>query len=338
MPRRDGDHDRPTGPRLPRAGVLGSILTVLAASACAPSVGRSTSELEEPLARSTAAISGDRLFQDLERYTAFGQRYYGAPRRGEALAMILRDLEPHAATVERQSFSAREPVTGVSFELTNVIARTAPLAARRILLGTHWDTRAWAEEDADPERRDQPIPGANDGTSGLVVLIELLRALPEVKLQEDVGVDLVFFDGEEFGRPGSEGDYCQGSSRFADELDRYYPDRLPVAAVVVDMVGDRELTFKREGYSRRHAPALTELIWRLGRARFPEVFLDAGTGPIFDDHVPLQRRGVPAALLIDRDYAPWHTHDDTPEACSAGSLALVTRHLAELLLVLGDPP
>ena len=111
-----------------------------------------------------------------------------------------------------------------------------------------------------------------------------------------------------------------------------------IAAVVVDMVGDRRLTLKRESFSERGAPWLNGLIKTLGRARFPDRFVDERIGPVFDDHVPLQRGGVPAALLIDLDYGPWHTHDDTPERCSAGSLELVTRHLAELLLALSGAP
>jgi Peptidase family M28 len=322
----------------PRPRTLTWVLCLFAVSACdhreASRSPQRSPELESSLARIVREIRGDRLMADLERYTAFGQRHYGAPERERVIATMIRDLEAHAASVERQDFTAVEPVSGVTYRLTNVFARTAPGAAARVLLATHWDTRLWADEDPDPARRDRPVPGANDGTSGLVVLIELLRALGRAGgLPAGLGLDIVLFDGEELGRAGS-ADYCRGSFHFAGDLRRFYPDRLPIAAVVVDMVGDRELTLHREALSASNAPELCDLVWRLGRDRFPEVFLDGTRGAVFDDHVPLQRRGIPAVLLIDLDYPPWHTLGDTPERCSAESLVLVTRHLGELLLVL----
>jgi len=251
--------DRPSGAaadRLRRA--LTWTLGMLAISACgqrsepSPALERSPG-FERSLERVVAEIRGDRLMKNLERYTAFGHRHYGAAERERAIEMMLRDLEPYSASVERQDFSAVEPVSGVTYRLTNVIARTAPRAPRRVVLATHWDTRLWAEEDPDPARRDQPIPGANDGTSGLVVLIELLRVLDGVKSLGDLGLDVVLFDGEEFGRAGS-GKTCRGSLHFARNLRQTYPQRLPIAAVVVDMVGDRELTLSREVLSITNAP------------------------------------------------------------------------------------
>jgi len=318
-------------------GALGWAIVLLVFSGCGPFSERAR-RFEASLNQLHDAVSAERLFQDLERYVAFGHRYYGAAERERAVEMMVRDLEPHSDSVELQSFSAEESVSGTTYRLTNVIARRGMGASRRVLLGTHWDTRLWADAEADPELHGRPIPGANDGTSGVVVLIELLRVLAEVDALGELGVDVVLFDGEEFGREASPDAYSQGSRHFARELQRYYPERLPIAAIVIDMVGDRELSFRREAYSVSRAPGLSGLIWDLGRARFPEVFPELPRGPVFDDHVPLLEEGIPAVLLIDIDYEPWHTLSDTPERCSPESLALVTRHLAEVLLVLAHSP
>lgn len=275
-------------------------------------------------------IDDTRPMADLERYVDFGHRHYGAPQRARAIEMMIRDFEPHVQTVERQDFEVREPQTGESFGLTNLIARTPP-RPRRLLLGTHWDTRLWAEEESDPGRQNLPIPGANDGTSGVVVLLELARALDAAGGLERLGLDIVLFDGEEFGRPGSD-DYVQGAKYFTQHLDRFYPGDPPVAVVVVDMVCDRELAFRRETHAERHARWLNDLVWSLGGSRFPEVFLDEPGPPVVDDHLPFLELGIPSTLLIDLEYPQWHTLDDTPEQCSAESLELVTRHLVELVL------
>ena len=123
------------------------------------------------------AFDGARALAHLERLMATGNRYYGAPERERAIAALVDGLGAHAGAVELQRFRVREPASGVEFALANAIARRNPGVEPRLLLGTHFDTRLWAEEDPDPARRDEPIPGANDGTSGVAVLLELLRVV-----------------------------------------------------------------------------------------------------------------------------------------------------------------
>lgn len=265
-----------------------------------------------------------------------GHRYYGAPRRAEAIDRLADELERRGATVERRTFDVVERESGASYELTNLVARFRPTVSRRLLLGTHWDTRLWAEEDPDPARRDQPIPGANDGTSGVVVLLELLAAVERTGAFPELGIDIVLFDGEELGRPGSS-DYSRGAREFAASLASAPSEERPLAAVVVDMVGQPGLRLRPEVASRVGSPRFVELAWSLGRAEFPEMFDETPVGPIHDDHVPLLRLGIPSLLLIDLDYDPWHTHADTPDQCSAESLERVARYLALLVANLEDP-
>jgi Zn-dependent M28 family amino/carboxypeptidase len=142
-----------------------------------------------------------------------------------------------------------------------------------------------------------------------------------------VGVDLVFFDGEDGGKGGGFDDFCVGSTYFASRMGDY----APVYAVVVDMIGDSDLTIPVEPNSMSACPSVVRRIWeaaeRVGATSFTE---ESGTA-MFDDHVPLIRAGVPAALIIDFDYTYWHTIEDTPDKCSPESLREVGAVLAELV-------
>lgn len=269
----------------------------------------------------------------LERLVEFGHRHYAAPRRSEAVTQLedlLRGATPH---VSRQTFAATESASGETYQLTNVIARLHPDRPHRVLLGSHFDTRLWAEEDRDPTKRGQPIVGANDGTSGVAVLVEALTLMAKDPAFASAGIDVVLFDGEEFGRPGrGGGDYCKGSIYFADHITELYPTAKPQAAIVLDMVGDRDLSIKRESSSQRPlSRGLNDLFWEVGRRNAPGVFVDRTRSTIIDDHTSLQNIGVPAILVIDLEYPHWHTHQDTLDKVSQESLATVGKTLLEVV-------
>jgi hypothetical protein len=287
------------------------------------------------------SFSGARAFQDLTRYVELGHRYYGAPQREvviktlrEALSATLGGQAPVLTALDR--FKEREQGSGETYELTNIIARLHPERPLRVLLGTHWDTRLWAEEDPSPEAQNQPITGANDGTSGLAVLLELSRLAQRAPL-EHIGVDVVFFDGEEFGRPKSDA-YCKGSRRFAAQLSRWYPNPQRLLAVfVLDMVGDADLSLPPERSSATRARSLTQLVWSVARSHGAEAFVSDKLGPwIIDDHTPFQELNIPSLLLIDYDYPHWHTQRDTLDKCSPQSLEQVGRVMWSTLKQLDD--
>jgi glutaminyl-peptide cyclotransferase len=270
-------------------------------------------------------FDGPRAFADLKRYVERGHRYYGAPERAQVIQSLINDLSRAGASVTTQTFEVVESRSKLKYSLTNIIGRVHPERPIRILLGSHWDTRLWAEEDADPTQRERPIQGANDGTSGIAVLLELARQLTADPLQE-IGIDLVFFDGEEFGRPQSD-DYCKGSRHFADRLSLYYQTP-PIAVIIIDMVGERGLNLPIERSSWRHARPLVRHIWAEAKLLNASAFSTFKFGPwIIDDHTPFQKRGIPSILLIDYQYPQWHTHQDTLDRCDAESLAQVGRVL-----------
>jgi Zn-dependent M28 family amino/carboxypeptidase len=225
-------------------------------------------------------------------------------------------LEEFGAAVTRQPFEAVLS-TGDTLRLVNIVGSYRPGASARILIGAHYDTRPRADRDPDPANRAKPILGANDGASGVAVLLELARLCSIA--EPSVGVDLVFFDGEDYGEEGRTDDYLLGSRRHAKSLGA----RRPRAAIVVDMIGERDSRIPIEGYSAAASPALCARIFGIARSlRIPN-FVQARGPSIIDDHLPYIQAGVPAIDLIDFDYRHWHTLADTPDKCSEESLAAV---------------
>jgi len=289
----------------------------------APLVVCALSLLLTPGCSRAPVFDQERAFALVERQCEFGPRPPGSSAHDRMLVWLIETLEQWADGVSVQRFTALSDTGEVA--LTNVIASFRPDVRERVLLGAHWDTRAIAERDADPARRSEPILGANDGASGVAVLLELARLISDAP--PPIGVDMVFFDGEDGGDGGGLPGWCLGSRYYASTMGDYCPRY----AVVVDMVGDADLSIPRERNSAQYSPDVVSALWeaaeRAGSASFSG---ELGTA-IYDDHVPLIRAGVPAALVIDFDFRYWHTQGDTPEHCSSESLGEVGRALVELL-------
>lgn len=256
-----------------------------------------------------AEFDGRRALQDVEAQVAFGPRVPGSDAHARALAWFRSELAAAGWQTE-----VIESVTRTGRTARNLIARRddrPPL----VLLGAHYDSRRMAERDPDPARRAEPVPGANDGASGVAVLLEIARVLP----QESVPVWLVFFDLEDQGELDGQG-WSAGARAFVAQM-----TVRPQAVVIVDMIGDADLSIPMEGSSD---PALRAEIWQVAAdLGYGDVFLPRVKYNMIDDHLPFVEAGIPAVLLIDFDYAYWHTTADTPDKVSAESLRLVGRTL-----------
>jgi Zn-dependent M28 family amino/carboxypeptidase len=227
-----------------------------------------------------------------------------------------------AEAVTVQNFTGKDH-TGTQHQLTNVISSFNLSATDRILLTAHWDTRPWADQDPHPANHNKPLLGANDGASGIAVLLEIARLLKQNP--PPIGVDMVFFDGEDLGRSGDTDSFCLGSKHFARTK---APGFHPRFAINLDMVGDRLLTIPREPYSEEYAPSVVEMIFSTARALKIAAFVDKPGRATYDDHIPLNEVNIPAVDLIDFDYPDesnryWHTMEDTPDKCSPESLEAV---------------
>ena len=259
-------------------------------------------------------------FTFLEQQVDIGFRYPGSPEHKELQKYLTGKLQDFGANVSLQPFDA-VLTTGDTLHLINIIGNYNKGASKRVMLAAHYDTRPYADRDPDPENRDKPILGANDGASGVAVLLEIARLLEQS--EPPVGVDIVLFDGEDYGREGVPIDYCLGSAHFARRLRGYRPS----AAIVIDMIGDRDLEIMMEGYSRAASHALLSELFDIAEGLGFEQFRREKTVAIIDDHLPLIQAGINAVDLIDFDYEYWHTLEDTPDKCSPESLDAVGKVL-----------
>ncbi len=268
-------------------------------------------------------FQGERAFADLIRQCDFGPRFPGSPGAAEMAAWLESTLRRHCDTVVVQSFSRPDPYRkGQTLHLRNFIGRFRPELGKRVIIGAHWDTRPQADEDLfEPT---SPLLGANDGASGVAVLLELARQLQQ--LSPPIGVDLIFFDGEDYGRKGDLQHYFLGSSYYVQHPLQPSAQQM----ILLDMVGDAELSIPIEANSYNMAPQLVNSLWETAAELGIEAFKPR-IGPLMlDDHIPFLNAGYEAVDIIDFNYPDesnsyWHTTQDTPDKCAPASLEQVGR-------------
>ncbi len=258
------------------------------------------------LTRQPDSVSFDssRAYADVQTQVSFGQRTPGSEGHARVREWMRKELES-AGWIVKVHETER-----LGHPIYNLIAKRSE-ENPEIILGAHYDTRFFADADPDPARRSQPVPGANDGASGVAVLLELARALPK----ETLPIWLVFFDAEDNGRV--EGwDWILGSRAFVEEIPAQ-----PRAVVIVDMVGDSDLNIYLE---RNSDHAIRAEIWETAsQLGYGDMFLNEERYSMLDDHTPFIKAGIPAVLIIDFDYPYWHTTQDTLDKVSAKSLGAV---------------
>jgi len=270
-------------------------------------------------------FDGAAAYALLVRQVEFGPRVPGSPGHRQQLQWLLDYLRQRADTTYAQPFAHTTP-EGVSVPMSNVIARFNPNMQRRLLLLTHWDTRPTADQEVDENLRQSPIDGANDGASGVAVLLQLADMFSGEA--PPIGVDLLFTDGEDY----ASGDMYLGATHFAANLGGYHP----MYAILIDMVGDQTPYFPIEGNSRDLAPEVVQRVWSLAQQIGLGGSFPATTqGYITDDHIPLNNAGIKTVDIIDFDYGPgnsyWHTSQDVVAHTAPTGLEMVGRLLAELV-------
>jgi glutaminyl-peptide cyclotransferase len=265
-----------------------------------------------PAAPRLPAFDRRAAWRHLEAQLAFGPRPVGTPAHERLSEYLQRELRKQSKDVRLQKWA--DP--SLRLPLTNVIARFPGKGAGSLLLAAHWDTRPTADEDPVIANRPRPIPGANDGASGVAVLLELAKVLKANP--PPVTVLLVFFDGEDYG-PGPDRMFL-GSQYFAE----HQPPGTPRKGVLLDMIGDADLQVPREDHSQQRARAVVDEVWAAARrAGHGAYFPDRSGGPIGDDHIPLLNAGIDCIDVIDFSYDHWHTLADTADKCSPRSLGII---------------
>ena len=263
-------------------------------------------------------FDGARALAYVERQLAFGPRIPNTPGHVRAGDWLLAELRARDDTVIVQEIAHRTR-RGDRLRLRNFLARFRPGAAERILYLAHWDTRPQADQSANLGAQRLPVPGANDGASGVAVLLgvaDALRAKPPA-----LGVDLLLVDGEDYGDFSDSSDVLIGSRYFAAHQPAGYP---PLFAVLFDLVGDKDLRIYYEGNSAAFAPEVVQRVWRRAHELgYDRVFIPQTRHTLIDDHVALQQAGIHAIDVVDFDYPYWHTTEDTLDKVSAASLQIV---------------
>jgi glutaminyl-peptide cyclotransferase len=304
-------------------------MAVLAQLALAPGAAPDSPQI------STGNWSGDRALADIAAQLRFTPRSLDTPGHEQTIEFIKGELAKTSAKAirtQRWTYTGSDKTRHV---LTNIIASFNPSNSRRIIAGTHYDSIVRAYKD--PETPEAAMPGANNSASGVAVLLETARVLSTLP-DPPVGVDFVFFDGEEGPKSLGAGDrewIALGSPYFVSHIAEVYPDRMPEKGVIFDMVCYKDLKLKPDLSSLQYALPEVIKFWNIGHSTAPSVFQQESTAfPIGDDHTALSNAGIPSFLVIDFEYEPWfNTSRDTIDKCSAASLEAVGRTLLRYLYI-----
>lgn len=269
----------------------------------------------------TPQFNKNTAFAYLDKQCQIGPRFPGSENHLNARNFLVKELRKYADDVKVQSFSAinyMENKRALGYNIIGSFGKGTP----QLLLCAHWDSRPQADQDPDPTNRTKPILGANDGASGIAILLEIARNL-QLK-SPGFPIDIVFFDAEDMGRESHSNEFCQGARFFAKNLSVDYK---PKAGILLDLVGDGDLQIYIEENSKKYASNLVEQVWTIAEnLNFPE-FIHEEKYYVTDDHLPLIEAGIPTIDIIDFDYPYWHTINDTPDKCSPESLDKVGRVL-----------
>ena len=310
--------------------LIGLMLTSWECKAKKSEQRQETNQKTQTAVQTVPTFSGKRGFGYLIAQTNFGPRVANTAAHQNCLGYLEEELRKHADTVALQPFT-HTGYNGKTLYFTNIIASFNPLAKKRILLCAHWDSRPWADQDRNPKNHAKPILGANDGASGVAVLLEISRHLKEHP--PNIGVDVILFDGEDYGKSGDLDNFLLGSRYFA----RNKPSGVnPEFGILLDMVGDAQLELPKERNSITYAPDIVRMVWSTALEVGSTSFVDAEGDAVHDDHIPLNQAGIKTIDIIDFNYPDqsqryWHTLEDTPDKCSPESLEEVGKVLLQVI-------
>lgn len=316
--------------------LMACTLMVVACTSCGPESPPPPPPTSPPTPPVIPVFNADSAYNDIASQVAFGPRVLGSEGHAECKDWLVETLKATGARVLQQEFTA-EVYTGEKFRATNIMAQFNPDVSDRILLCAHWDTRHIADSPLSEERQEEPILGADDGGSGVGVLLEIARQLQENPV--GIGIDIVLFDAEDYGESGGEPEsYCLGSQYWSRNPITPYKARY---GILLDMVGAKEAQFLIEGWSWHYAQSTVEKVWgmaaRMGRSNY---FINRGTqGGITDDHYFVNLlAGIPTIDIINLNGttqtsfgAHWHTHNDDMDIIDKNTLRAVGQVLLAVI-------
>jgi len=315
------------------------ILLIFALTGCDGVVKKTSQTASSPEIRKTIHVpvfESDSSYSFIAQQIAFGPRVPGTSAHTNCALWLKEKMEHFADTVMVQDFKARVYNKKI-LDGKNIISSFNPKAGKRILLAAHWDSRPYADHDPDPANHRKPIDGANDGASGVGILMEIARLIKNSPLDPILGVDIIFFDLEDYGPHNDE--RSNGDDDFW-ALGAQYWSRNPHKSaykaqfgILLDMVGASNPVFPREYYSQQYAAWVLDKTWRTAqRLGYDNYFVNKPGYPINDDHIPVNRiAGIPMIDIIHIDqnsvngtfYDHWHTLNDNLDQIDVKTLQIV---------------
>ena len=318
------------------------LLLSVALTGCKNQNQASAGQDTDTIAVTQVQFDADSAYASVVAQCDFGPRVPGSAAHDRCGDYIVARFKALGLTVSEQR-ADQKAWDGKVLHTRNIIAAYRPELADRIIICTHWESRPWADADPDSSRHRQPVMAANDGASGVAVMLEVARKLEELK--PELGIDFICFDSEDYGMPywaetddvADGSDWCLGSQYWAAHP--HVPGYKARFGILLDMVGGRDARFCFEGISMRYASEVMVHVWdAAGRAGASQLFLAEQGGYAQDDHVPMNEvAGIPTIDIIpyvegEHTFgATWHTTQDTPENISRETLKGVGQTLLQFL-------
>lgn len=309
------------------------MLMMVSACSCSKGATKGQEQVTSAQEITTPAFSADSAYNNVARQVAFGPRIANSDAHEACAQWLASELKRYGADLIIEQKTALEGFG----PMTNVMGRFGKGKADRILLLAHWDSRPTADEEADINLHSSPIDGANDGASGVGILLELARLIG--RQQPEIGVDILFVDAEDAGNEGDEDSWARGAQYFAENMPYGVSEPMPRYGVLLDMVGGSQAQFHRELFSETYSKPVVNKLWSLAKklgmsSRFP----DSIGGAINDDHLPLIRAGIPTIDIIESrnpqtgGFNPtWHTLKDNLEHIDPETLGVVGKLITQLI-------
>lgn len=320
--------------------ISGSLLLAEGMVSCSGCGGNAGGEEQQAYQTNAPAFNTDSAYQYLKEQCSFGPRTMNSAAHDSCADYLVKQFERFGAKVTLQH-ALRPMYDGTQVRIRNIIASYNEAEHSRLMLCAHWDSRPWADNDTDASRHKTPIDGANDGASGVAVLLEVARQI-QLKAPE-LGIDLICFDAEDCGTPqwvedgeDHESTWCLGSQFWASAP--HVPNYHARFAILLDMVGGGTTEFCKEYFSVRSAPAVVDKVWaRAQAAGFGEYFNNDMGSPITDDHLQVMKLGIPCIDIIgsDRERSgfcrTWHTMADNVQNIDRSTLNAVGQTILEVI-------
>lgn len=314
--------------------ILSATLMAISTLACGNKTASSTdvSEAGANSFDSMPSFCADSAYSYVNRQVKMGPRVPGSEGHTACAGYLISELKRHGADTVIDQATTVTAFTGDRLPIHNIMGRFNPDVKRRVLLVAHWDTRPWADNDPNEKNHKTPVLGANDGASGVGVLLELARQFSISR--PSVGVDILFVDAEDYGNSGgfsnNPDSWCLGTQYWIQNMP-YGVDDIPAYAILLDMVGGKSAVFNREYGSVRNAPGIVEHVWDIAaRSGFSSRFHNEVAGGIIDDHIYLQKAGIPSIDIIEcNNYetksfpSTWHTVKDDMDSIDPSTLKAV---------------